>query len=106
MRVTINDREREQVTLKIEGSVAGLQVPELDRAWHDLAPSLGKKKLHVDLRGVTHVDGTGRSLLAEIHAQTGADFMADTPLTKYFAQEAQHPVPTKTDSKADLRRRS
>jgi hypothetical protein len=43
----------------------------------------------VDLRGVTHVDGTGRNLLAEIHAKTGAEFLADTPLTKYFAEQAR-----------------
>jgi len=106
MRVTIQDREGEQVTIKIEGRVAGPLVPELDRAWHDLAPSLGKKRLQVDLRGVTHVDVTGRNLLAEIHAETGAEFMADTPLTKYFAQEAQQPIRTITDSSAEFWRRS
>jgi ABC-type transporter Mla MlaB component len=106
MRVTINDREGGQVTLKIEGKVAGPQVPELDRAWHNLASSLGEKRLQIDLRGVTHVDGTGRSLLAEIHAQSGAEFMADTPLTKYFAQEAQRSVQAISDSSSELRRRS
>jgi ABC-type transporter Mla MlaB component len=106
MRVTIQDREAEQVTLKIEGKVAGLQVPELDRAWQILAPSLGTKRLQVDLRGVTHVDNTGRSLLAEIHAVTGAEFMADTPLTKYFAQVAQHPVRALNDPDAEIRRGS
>jgi hypothetical protein len=34
------------------------------------------------------VDGTGRELLAEIHAKSGAKFAADTPLSKYFAEEA------------------
>ena len=106
MRVTINDPEGEQVTLKIEGKVSGLHVPELDRAWHDLVPSLGKKRLQVDLCGVTYVDGNGRILLAEIHAQTGAEFMADTALTKYFAQEAQHPLHTMPVPNAGLRRQS
>lgn len=90
MRVTIDQPEGKSVTLKIEGKVAGLQVRELCRAWEDLAPALGQKKLRVDLCGVTHVDGTGRNLLAEIHARTGAEFVADTPLTKYFAENAQH----------------
>jgi anti-anti-sigma regulatory factor len=86
--VTIQDADGRGVTMKIEGSIAGLQVPELRRAWLDLAPSVEAGKLLVDLCGVTHVDGTGRNLLAEIHAKTGAQFLADTPLTKYFAEEA------------------
>ena len=78
--------------MKIEGKLAGPQVPELQRAWLELAPSLTEKKLLVDLRGVTYVDGTGRNLLADIHAYTGAEFLADTPLTKYFAEQAQQNV--------------
>jgi hypothetical protein len=36
-----------------------------------------------------HMSADGRRILAEIHKQTGADFIADTPLTKYFAREAR-----------------
>ena len=88
------------MTLKIEGKVAGVQVPELKRAWKDLGPSIGERRLRVDLRGVTHIDGTGRNLLAEIHAKTGAEFLADTPLTKYFAEQAQLVIRTEFDPKA------
>jgi hypothetical protein len=31
---------------------------------------------------------TGRRLLAEMHAKTRAEFIADRPLTKYYAREA------------------
>jgi ABC-type transporter Mla MlaB component len=88
VRVTIQDANGRGLIMKIEGKISGLLVPELRRAWLDLAPSIGQRKLMVDLCGVTHVDGTGQALLAEIHANTGAEFAADTPLTKYFAQEA------------------
>ena len=74
--------------LKIEGRISGDAVPELHRAWEDLAPSLGSKKLTVDLRGVTFMDAAGRKVLAEIHGKTKAEFLADTPMTKYFAAEA------------------
>lgn len=104
MRVTIQNQERKQVTLKIEGKIEGVQVPELHRAWRVLAPSLGEKTLRVDLRGVTHVDATGKDLLAEIHAETGAEFMADTPLTKYFAEEAQKQVRATFHQNAQWRR--
>ena len=90
MRVTIQASNGESVILKIEGRIAGENVSALLQAWQDLAPSLGTKKLKVDLRGVTHADDTGRSLLGKIHAMTGAEFMADTPLTKYFSEQAQH----------------
>jgi anti-anti-sigma regulatory factor len=76
------------VTLKVEGRAAEPMVGELNRAWQDLAPSLGSRKLSVDLRGVTFMDTTGRHLLAEIHDKTGAEFLANTPMTKYFAEEA------------------
>jgi len=62
-----------------------------------LAHSLGERKLLVDLRGVTRVDGTGRDLLADIHAESGADFLADTPLTKHFAEEAQQGIRTRSE---------
>jgi hypothetical protein len=88
VRLTIQDANGRGVIMKIEGKLAGLQVPELRRAWQVLAPSMGPRKLLLDLRGVTHVDAPGRILLAEIHAKAGAEFMADTPLTKYFAEEA------------------
>jgi anti-anti-sigma regulatory factor len=84
--------------MKIEGRVAGAQVRELQRAWSELAPSLGKRELLVDLRGVTHVDGTGRMVLADIYAMTRAKFLADTPLTKYFAEEAQNGIRTSSES--------
>jgi len=94
------------VTLKIEGRVTGPRVPELNRVWRELAPSLGERKFQVDLRGVTQVDGTGRNLLAEIHAETRAEFLADTPLTKYFAEEAQQGIETRSDQDSIRRRQS
>lgn len=92
------------ITLKIEGRIAGLPVTELHRAWQELAPTLREKKLLVDLCGVTHVDATGRSVLAEIHARTGAKFLADTPLTKYFAEEAQQGIRTISSANQTPRR--
>jgi ABC-type transporter Mla MlaB component len=104
MRVTIHQSDAEDVTMKIEGKISGPSVPALHQAWQDLATSLGPRKLLVDLLGVTHVDGTGHCLLADIHAKTGAEFLADTPLTKYFAEEAQQPTRTISDLDAKLRR--
>jgi hypothetical protein len=62
---------------------------ELDRVWQSLAGSAPAKKLRIDLCGLMHMSADGRRILAEIHKQTGADFIADTPLTRYFAREAR-----------------
>ena len=96
MKVTIHEADK-AVTLKIEGRAAEPLVAELHRAWQDLAPSLGSKKLSVDLCGVTFMDTAGKRLLAEIHDKTGAEFLADTPMTKYFAEEAMQGI--RTDSR-------
>jgi len=93
VKITIHEAEK-IVTLKIEGRVADLLTRELNRSWQELAPSLGPRKLSVDLRGVTFMDSAGRHLLGEIHAETGAEFLADTPMTKYFAEEAMRGVRT------------
>jgi anti-anti-sigma regulatory factor len=93
VRITIHEADK-IVTLKIEGRVVDLLTSELERSWQELAPSLGSKKLSVDLRGVTFMDSAGRRLLAEIHAKTGAEFLADTPMTKYFAEEAMRGIRT------------
>jgi ABC-type transporter Mla MlaB component len=105
IRVTIHPAD-DGMTMKIEGKIAGRAVSVLHQAWQDLAPSLAQGKLLLDLRGVTHVDGTGSNLLADIHDATGAEFVADTPLTKYYAEKAQEPVRRTSDLNAMLRRQS
>ena len=87
LRIAIHD-EPKVVTLKVEGRIAGPMVAEFDRTWLSLALCLVSRKLSVDLRGVTCVDTAGRCLLVGICDKTGAGFLADTPLTKYFAEEA------------------
>jgi anti-anti-sigma regulatory factor len=96
VRVTIHQAGGDDITMKIEGKIAGPNVSALNQAWLVLAPSIGQRKLLVDLRGVMHVDETGRNLLAEIHGRTGAEFVADTPLTKHFAEEAQQGIRTRS----------
>jgi anti-anti-sigma regulatory factor len=88
LRITVN-QEPKAATLRLEGRVVGPWVDELDRAWRSLAASLGSKKLFVDLCGVTYMDTAGQRILADIHKGSSAKFLADSPMTKYFAAEAQ-----------------
>jgi hypothetical protein len=87
LRITIQENPR-ALTMKLEGRIAGPWVSEVSQAWHSLAPSLGMRKLSLDLSGVTYVNPDGVQLLKEIYETTHAEFLADSPLTKYFAEEA------------------
>jgi anti-anti-sigma regulatory factor len=89
LKITVHD-EPETITMQLEGRVIGPWVREFDQVWRSLADSLGSRRLCIDLREVMQMDADGRAVLAEIHKKTGADFLADTPITKYFAEEAQH----------------
>ncbi len=106
MRVTIQQLDGDGVIMKIEGKISGASVSALDQAWQDLATTLKQRRLWVDLCGVTHVDGAGQTLLAEIHAKAGAEFLADTPLTKYFAEVAQLGIRTGSNLDTESRRLS
>jgi hypothetical protein len=75
--------------MTLEGRVSGPWVAECDKTYRSIASSLGSRKLRIDLRGVTNLDESGKRLLGEIHQKCGADFVADTPMTKYFAQQAR-----------------
>ena len=39
---------------------------------------------------MTFVDSRGKQLLAEIHEESGNQFLAKTPMTKYFADLIMH----------------
>jgi ABC-type transporter Mla MlaB component len=92
LRITVHEGDSEQ-TIKLEGKVVGPWVRELNRTWQALAPSVGFKKLQVDLSDVAFVDANGRKLLREIHQKTNAHFLANSPLTRYFADDARQQSP-------------
>ena len=92
LRITVEESDRAE-TIKLEGKIAGPWVEELSRAWHALTPALGCRQLNLDMRSVVFVDGKGRQLLREIYQQTKASFLTDSPLTRYFADEAMRQSP-------------
>lgn len=79
--------------MKLEGKIVGPWVDELHRTWCTVMPGLDSRGVSVDLRGVAFVDGQGKQLLREIYQKTGADFLTDSPLTKYFADQARQESP-------------
>jgi anti-anti-sigma regulatory factor len=88
LRISVDERN-EHKWLRLEGRITGVWAKEFERAWREIAGNRDSKKFGVDLRGVTHMDVHARGILAEIHRETGAEFLADSPITKYFAEEAR-----------------
>ena len=86
LRITIRENESE-AEITLEGRLAGPWVVELSKAWRETAPRLGSRKVSLDLRDVTYSDEAGKQVLREIVAQTKAELVTSTPLTKYLAQE-------------------
>ncbi len=86
LRISIHD-DADAATLKLEGKVIGPWARELNRVWSDFKPSLGMKKLSLDLCGVTVVDKSGNRTLQKILRRSDTEILADTPLARYFAAE-------------------
>src|SRR4030095_12857938 len=87
LRITVQNGEKNQ-TIKLEGKIVGPWVEEFERTYQSVVPSLDARELHLDLRGVGFVDAKGRGLLHEIYRKTNARFLADSPLTRYFVEDA------------------
>jgi hypothetical protein len=87
LRITLQENEKVQ-TIKLEGKIAGPWVDEFNRSWQSLEPLPSSRQLQLDLREVAFVDAKGRELLRKIYQQTNARFLTDSPLTRYFADDA------------------
>lgn len=89
LKITIQNDEKE-VSITLEGRVAGPWVAELNRVWVDLAPQLKNRTLSIDLRNVIYADASGKQVLREIYAQTHARLIASSPWAQFLAEEIMH----------------
>lgn len=80
------------VTIRLEGKVIGPWVEECHRTWGTIRADLGSKKLLLDVRGVMFIDDRGIALLRQIHRMSGAEVLANSPLTKYFAEQIMREI--------------
>jgi len=90
LKITVLETH-EALTMKLEGKILGPWVSECRQSWKNLQPTLGDKKLSLDLCEVSFVDHDGMALLREICSATHATIIADSPLTKHFAEQAIRP---------------
>jgi ABC-type transporter Mla MlaB component len=81
LRITWTSNEQ-QITLKLEGELAGPWVDETEHAWSDLVGAAPRKQVTVDLEDVSFIDADGRRLLARMLEQ-GAELQSSYLMTKY-----------------------
>ncbi len=81
----------------LEGRIAGPWAAELGRTWSEIAPSLGTRKLLIDLCNTTYADANGLSILRAIYNNTAAELITSTPWTEYLAGEVTRASATSTD---------
>ena len=74
LRISVEDAPR-QVTLRLEGKLAGAWVKEFEDAWREADASRAGRPLSVDVSAVEHVDQAGEYLLALV-ARRGAQLIA------------------------------
>ena len=77
------------MTIRLEERAVGEWVTELQRTWLAVAETLAPRRLMVDLRGVVHMDTRAVDVLADMHRRATPAFLADSPMTKHFDEEAQ-----------------
>jgi ABC-type transporter Mla MlaB component len=73
-RITTHTTDGELV-LKLEGSLAGPWVRELDTCWRRGVEALDGRPVRVDLTALCQVDAAGRELMTQMY-RAGARFVA------------------------------
>ena len=64
----------DRLILEVEGRLAGAFVPELENCWNLARAGRPERRILVDLKNVTCVDRSGRSLL-QVMQHEGAGFL-------------------------------
>src|SRR5262245_49762813 len=92
LRITVRDNPG-PLTFRLEGSLAGPWVRELEACWQSTLVSHQQTALRFDLTGVTFVDSEGKAFLAARHAQ-GAELVASGCLMRAVVAEiTATPIP-------------
>jgi anti-anti-sigma regulatory factor len=65
----------DELVIKLEGSLVGPWVRELDTCWRNAVPKLDGRRVRIDLTAVCHVDTAGRELITLMYRR-GASFVA------------------------------
>src|SRR5258707_10860979 len=91
LRITTMD-ELDRVTLKIEGSLGGVWVAELEGVWRGVYSRLDGRPLYLDMKAVEHVDRAGTYLLALLR-QRGAQLVTSGTLMAELVRSIEEDWP-------------
>jgi anti-anti-sigma regulatory factor len=86
LRITIEQSAKATLII-LEGRITGSWTAELGRTWAELAPTMGTRKLSIDLRNTTYADASGIQALKDIYLQTAAELVTSSPWTEYLAEK-------------------
>lgn len=67
--------------------MAGPWAEELSRTWAEVAPTIGTRKISLDLCNTTYADAAGIGVLRGIYGMTAAQIVTSSPWTQYLAEE-------------------
>jgi ABC-type transporter Mla MlaB component len=84
LRITVHCIPRD-LTFQLEGKLAEPWLREFERSWKKFR-ARRRRRVRVDLTGVTFIDAAGRACLATLHRQ-GAEFVAADCLTRAVVAE-------------------
>ena len=85
MRITFY-KDKETLTLKLEGSLTGSWVEEFKSCWQAANDIKNVQRISLDLSEITFVDDEGKQALALMH-QAGSEISVTNILTGYIAEE-------------------
>jgi len=75
--------------LLVEGRLVHPWTRELETLWNELNKTLGARQLFLNLCGTTFIDRNGMQLLRSIVKAHNPIILADSPLTRQFAEQAR-----------------
>jgi ABC-type transporter Mla MlaB component len=78
-----------EIHLKVEGKLIRPWCEELENFWRQLAAEVGPRQFCLDLCGATFVDEDGMRVLHGILRQQKTVILANSPLTRQFAEQAR-----------------
>jgi len=85
LRITTK-KKRNRTVLSVEGRLSGPRVAMLEECWRELRVSAPEEKIHVNLCGVSFIDGAGKVLLKTMYSQ-GAQLLAEGCLNEEIVKE-------------------
>jgi outer membrane protein len=85
LRIT-TDKRKSKTVLSVEGRLAGQNVATLEQCWREMRSATPQEKFHVNLCGVSFIDGAGKVLLRTMYHE-GGQLVADGCLNQAIVKE-------------------